>query len=202
LGSDTLVTAIGLAASVPLAAKAVVALVPPLAIGSTPVTPVVRGRPVALVRTTDEGVPRAGVTNVGELEKTSAPAVPVSSDTAAANLALVGSARNSCISGDMVINPISTSGRSSRVSSSIRVRSPSLTGSVVETADGRFRIRLSFISRLASIALGLVPSLLKVFSNAVSIRSKLSLITSSPVASLRRLPTASRVSLAIMHLPI
>jgi hypothetical protein len=36
-----------------------VRFVPPLAIGKVPVTPVVRGSPVALVRVADTGVPRA-----------------------------------------------------------------------------------------------------------------------------------------------
>ncbi len=40
------------------------ALVPPLATGRTPVTPVVSGSPVTLVRTPEAGVPRAGATNV------------------------------------------------------------------------------------------------------------------------------------------
>ena len=40
--------------------------VPPLATGRVPVTPVVKGRPVAFVKTAAEGVPRAGVTNVGD----------------------------------------------------------------------------------------------------------------------------------------
>lgn len=53
-----------------------------------PETPEI-GRPVALVSVSDEGVPRFGVTNVGEVAKTSAPD-PVSSVTAAATLALVG----------------------------------------------------------------------------------------------------------------
>lgn len=48
----------------------VVVPVPPLATGSVPVTPVVRGNPVALVSTTAEGVPSAGVTNVGLVDKT------------------------------------------------------------------------------------------------------------------------------------
>ena len=47
--------------------------VPPLATGNTPVTPVVSGRPVKLVATPDEGVPNAGVTNVGELDNTTEP---------------------------------------------------------------------------------------------------------------------------------
>jgi hypothetical protein len=39
----------------------VVTPVPPLATGKVPVTPVVRGRPVAFVSVADEGVPRLGV---------------------------------------------------------------------------------------------------------------------------------------------
>ena len=55
------------------------AFVPPLATGRTPVTPVVRGRPVKLVATPEVGVPKRGVTKVGEVAKTAAP-LPVSSD--------------------------------------------------------------------------------------------------------------------------
>jgi hypothetical protein len=66
---------------------------PPLATGNMPVTPVVSGSPVALVRTAAEGVPRAGVTSVGDVAKTSAPE-PVSSVTALARLALLGVAKN------------------------------------------------------------------------------------------------------------
>ena len=54
------------------------AFVPPLAIGSTPVTPVVKGKPVALVNTAADGVPSAGVTSVGDVENTAEPE-PVSS---------------------------------------------------------------------------------------------------------------------------
>jgi hypothetical protein len=54
----------------------VVAPVPPLAIGSVPVTPVVSGSPVRFVATPEDGVPSAGVTNVGEFESTIEP-VPV-----------------------------------------------------------------------------------------------------------------------------
>ena len=43
----------------------VVTPVPPLATGNVPVTPVVRGKPVPLVRTTALGVPSAGVVRVG-----------------------------------------------------------------------------------------------------------------------------------------
>ena len=46
---------------------------PPLAIGSVPVTPVVSGKPVALVRVAADGVPRLGVVNAGEVDKTTAP---------------------------------------------------------------------------------------------------------------------------------
>jgi hypothetical protein len=47
--------------------------VPPLATGRVPVTPVVRGRPVAFVKTAVDGVPRAGVTNVGDVALTTFP---------------------------------------------------------------------------------------------------------------------------------
>ena len=53
-----------------------VPFVPPFAIGSVPVTPVVKGKPVALVNTRAVGVPKAGVTNVGLVDKTTDP-VPV-----------------------------------------------------------------------------------------------------------------------------
>lgn len=54
----------------------VVVPVPPFKTGSVPVTPVASGNPVALVRTIEEGVPKAGVINVGLLFNTSEP-VPV-----------------------------------------------------------------------------------------------------------------------------
>jgi len=50
--------------------------VPPLATGKVPVTPVVKGNPVAFVKVADDGVPRAGVTSVGLLDRTLFP-VPV-----------------------------------------------------------------------------------------------------------------------------
>jgi hypothetical protein len=50
--------------------------VPPFATVSVPVTPVVSGSPVAFVNTAEEGVPNAGVTNVGLVLKTTLP-VPV-----------------------------------------------------------------------------------------------------------------------------
>ena len=68
------------------------AFVPPFAIGKVPVTPVVKGKPVALVKTIAVGVPNAGVTSVGEVANTKAP-LPVSSVTAAAKFALVGVAK-------------------------------------------------------------------------------------------------------------
>ena len=68
------------------AALAVVCPVPPLRIGKVPVTPVVKGKPVALVNVTDVGVPSKGVTNVGLVANTKEPE-PVSSVVAVANCA-------------------------------------------------------------------------------------------------------------------
>lgn len=58
-----------------------------------PATPVEIGRPVALVKTPDAGVPKAGVTSVGDVANTRAP-VPVSPVTAAARFAELGVAKN------------------------------------------------------------------------------------------------------------
>jgi hypothetical protein len=57
-----------------------------LATGNIPVTPVVKGKPVADVKTKVEGVPKLGVTKVGEVAKTAEP-LPVSSVKAAARFA-------------------------------------------------------------------------------------------------------------------
>ena len=54
-----------------------------------PLTPVLIGSPVALVSVAAEGVPKLGVTSVGEVAKTNEPE-PVSSVTAVAKLALDG----------------------------------------------------------------------------------------------------------------
>ena len=51
----------------------VVTPVPPLATGSVPVTPVDRGKPVALVSVAEVGVPRIGVTRVGLVDSTLLP---------------------------------------------------------------------------------------------------------------------------------
>ena len=51
-----------------------------------PLTPVLIGRPVPLVRVTDCGIPRIGERKVGEFEKTAVP-VPVSSDRSVASWA-------------------------------------------------------------------------------------------------------------------
>src|SRR3990167_9176000 len=51
--------------------------VPPLAVGRIPVTPVVKGNPVALVRTPDAGVPRAGVCSVGDANVPPVTVLPV-----------------------------------------------------------------------------------------------------------------------------
>ena len=47
--------------------------VPPLATGSVPVTPVVIGKPVQLVKTPADGVPMFGVVNAGLVERTLLP---------------------------------------------------------------------------------------------------------------------------------
>ena len=65
-----------------------VEFVPPLATGSVPVTPVVSGKPVRFVATPEAGVPKIGVTSVGEVDNTTLP-VPVSSVTAPEKLAEV-----------------------------------------------------------------------------------------------------------------
>jgi hypothetical protein len=67
--------------------------VPPLATERVPVVPATIGRPVALVRVAEEGVPSAGVVSVGLVAKTNAPE-PVSSVTAEAKLAEDGVAKN------------------------------------------------------------------------------------------------------------
>lgn len=56
-----------------LLAVSVVRLVPPLATGRVPVTPVVKGKPVKLVATPLVGVPKIGVTNVGLVDNTLLP---------------------------------------------------------------------------------------------------------------------------------
>jgi hypothetical protein len=58
-----------------------------------PLIPVLTGKPVALVKVAEAGVPRVGVTKVGELANTKAPE-PVSSDIAEARLADDGVPRN------------------------------------------------------------------------------------------------------------
>ena len=47
--------------------------VPPFETDRVPVTPVLKGKPVALVKVAALGVPRFGVTNVGELESKTVP---------------------------------------------------------------------------------------------------------------------------------
>jgi len=51
----------------------VVKPVPPFDTPNVPVTPVLNGNPVAFVNTIEEGVPSAGVTNVGLVDKTILP---------------------------------------------------------------------------------------------------------------------------------
>lgn len=72
-----------------------------------PVTPLVKGSPVALVSVADDGVPRAGETSVGEFANTAAP-VPVSSVRAAARFALLGVARNVATLAPSPLTPVDT----------------------------------------------------------------------------------------------
>ncbi len=55
----------------------VAAPVPPFPTGSVPVTPVVKGRPVALVSTAADGVPRFGVVKTGDVANATTVPVPV-----------------------------------------------------------------------------------------------------------------------------
>lgn len=88
------VTNVGLVESTTLPEPVeVVTPVPPFATGRVPVTPVLKGSPVQLVNVPEEGVPSAGVTNVGLVANTNAPE-PVSPVTAAAKLADEGVAKN------------------------------------------------------------------------------------------------------------
>jgi hypothetical protein len=66
--------------------------VPPLATGSVPVTPVVRGRPVAFVSVAKLGTPMLGVVSAGEAAKTAAP-VPVVDVSVTRRLSAEGVAR-------------------------------------------------------------------------------------------------------------
>ena len=79
--------------------------VPPLATGNVPVTPVVNGKPVALVNVTADGVPKLGVTITGELENRMLP-VPVSSVTALARLTDEGVAKNVAIPAPKPLTPV------------------------------------------------------------------------------------------------
>lgn len=63
------------------------------------------GRPVALVSTAEDGVPKAGVTSVGLVANTKEP-VPVSSDTAARKLAEVGVPKNVATPVPKAVRPV------------------------------------------------------------------------------------------------
>ena len=79
--------------SITLLAVNVASPVPPFATGNVPVTPVVSGNPVQLVKVPELGVPNTGVVSVGDVANTKDP-LPVSFVIADAKLALVGVARN------------------------------------------------------------------------------------------------------------
>lgn len=127
-------------AQVPSPRQKVVPLAPVpelrFATGRLPVTPVARGSPVAFVRTIAEGVPRAGVTSVGEFANTLAP-VPVSSVKAAARLALEGVARKAAT---LAANPVM----------------PVLTGSPVQFVN----VPLAGVPSAGVVSVGLVSVLL------------------------------------------
>jgi hypothetical protein len=63
------------------------------------------GKPVALVSTTEDGVPKAGVTSVGLVANTSAP-LPVSLVTAAAKLAELGVPKNVATPVPKAVRPV------------------------------------------------------------------------------------------------
>lgn len=75
------------------------------AAASVPVTPVERGSPVAFVSVPEAGVPRTGVTSVGDVANTSAP-VPVSLVTAAIRLALDGVPRKVATFAPRLVMPV------------------------------------------------------------------------------------------------
>ena len=95
----------------------------------SPDTPVVIGKPVPLVKTTDEGVPRAGVTRAGLVANTKAPE-PVSFVTAAAKLADVGVPRKVATPAPKEVIPVP----------------PLATGSVPVTSDARFTVGLASVT--------------------------------------------------------
>ncbi len=59
--------------AVPATNAGVAVAVPPLAIGKIPVTPLVKTKPVQLVRTPEVGVPKSGETSVGDVARTALP---------------------------------------------------------------------------------------------------------------------------------
>ena len=70
-------------------------------IANVPVTPLVKGKPVALVSVTDVGVPSKGVTNVGLVANTKEPE-PVSSVVAVANCADVNEPKDVALPTDVI----------------------------------------------------------------------------------------------------
>ena len=76
---------------------------PPFVAARVPVTPVVNGKPVALVNVADVGVPKIGVTSVGLVESTTDP-VPVLVVTPVPPLATASVPANVIVP-DVVIGP-------------------------------------------------------------------------------------------------
>ena len=131
---------------------------PPLAGGSTPVTPVVNGRPVALVRTAADGVPSAGVVRVGDV---SVLLVRVSVPASVASVPVVGRVT---LVVDVVTSVSGSDPDLIRFPESSIVRFPSLTSNVnvlfevsVE-AELRPRANAESVSFTDNVALVIVES--------------------------------------------
>ena len=105
--------------------------------GRLPVTPVERGKPVALVKVAKEGVPKLGVVSTGDVAKTASP-VPVSSVSAAAKLAELGVPRKVATFVPSPLTPVDT-GKPVALVRVAKEGTPKLgvvsTGSVAKTAS-------------------------------------------------------------------
>jgi hypothetical protein len=114
-----------------------------------PDTPVLIGRPVALVRVADEGVPRAGVTSVGEVERTLLP-LPVDVVTPVPPLATAS------VPATVMTPPVAADGVSPVVPKPIVV-TPAAGGAPHEGAAPVFPIRTCPVAPTAVTATAPVP---------------------------------------------
>ena len=148
-------SAVAVKADVPLpksTPESVVAPEPPFPTGSVPVTPVVRGSPVALVKTAADGVPRSGVVSAGDVANTNAP-LPVSPVTAVARFELDGVPRN-------VATPVPRPETPEEIGRPVQFVSVPLVGvpssgvvSVGEVANTNSPLPVSSVTALARLAL-------------------------------------------------